>query len=206
MQSDVDDDEITVIASNTTKAVKARTTISNDIPNHSVQQHSMAATARALFGAPRHKSLQKMSHAIMGTGATAIFIMEGTPVENKRIATKPLTINLPDGSKIRSSHCCDVTILGLLVILTGHIVPSLSIASLIGVRVLCNAGCKVTFCKDHCDIIYNDKIILQGRKDPATDIWIIPISPAPQSPHMQKWQSKHPQMQERQPSQTRPDM
>jgi hypothetical protein len=32
----------------------------------------------------------------MDTGATAIFIMEGTPVANKRIATKPLTINLPD--------------------------------------------------------------------------------------------------------------
>jgi hypothetical protein len=31
----------------------------------------------------------------MDTGATAIFIMEGTPVENKQIATKPLTINLP---------------------------------------------------------------------------------------------------------------
>ena len=100
MQSDVDDDEITVIALNTTKAVKTRIKISNTIPNHSVQQHSMAATARALFVAPGHNSLQKLSHAIMDTGATAIFIMEGTPVEDKRIATKPLTINLPDGSKI----------------------------------------------------------------------------------------------------------
>ena len=118
----------------------------------------------------------------MDTGATAIFIMEGTPVENRRVATKPLTINLPDGSKIKSSHCCDVTIPGLPVILTGHIVPSLSIASLIGVRVLCNAGCKVTFYNDHCDIIYNDNIILQGHKDPATDLWTIPISPGKQTP------------------------
>ena len=59
----------------------------------------MAATARALFGAPGHNCLQKMSHAIMDTGVTAIFIMEGTPVGNKQIATKPLTINLPDGKK-----------------------------------------------------------------------------------------------------------
>jgi len=101
-------------------------------------------------------------------------------VINKRIATKPLTINLPDGSKIKSSHCCDVTIPGLPIVLTGHIVPSLSIASLIGVRVLCNAGCKVTFCKEHCDIIYNGKVILQGRKDPATDLWTIPLSPEAQ--------------------------
>ena len=96
MQSDVDDDDVTVIASNTTKAVKSRTKITKAIPPHSVQRLSMAATARALFGAPGHNSLQKLSHAIMDTGATEIFIMEGTPVENKRIATKPLTINLPD--------------------------------------------------------------------------------------------------------------
>ena len=61
----------------------------------------MAATARALFDAPGHNCLQKMSHAFMDTGATAIFIMEGAPVENKRIAKKPLTINLPDGTKIK---------------------------------------------------------------------------------------------------------
>jgi hypothetical protein len=136
----------------------------------------MAATARALFGVPGHDCLQKMSHAIMDTGATEIFIMEGTPVENKRIATKPLTINLPDGTKIKSLHCCDISIPVLPVILTGHIVLSLSIASLIGVHVLCDAGCTVTFCKDHCDIIYNDKTILKGCEDPTTNLWTIPIN------------------------------
>ena len=97
-QTDVDDDDITVIASNTTTAVKSRhkSKSTNDSPSQSVPRKTMAATARALFGAPGHDCLQKMSHAIMDTGATAIFIMEGTPVDNKRIATKPLTINLPD--------------------------------------------------------------------------------------------------------------
>jgi hypothetical protein len=57
------------------------------IPEPPVRQCSIAATARALFGAPGHNSLMKISHAIMDTGATAIFIMEGTPVENKLVAT-----------------------------------------------------------------------------------------------------------------------
>jgi hypothetical protein len=179
---DVEDDDITIITSNTTKAVKTRRKSNNVNLAQSVPQTTMAATACALFGSPGHKSLQKISHAIMDTGATAIFIMEGTPVENKQVATKPLIIYLPDGSKIKLLHCCNITIPGPPVILTGHIVPSLSIASLIGVRILCNAGCKATFCKDHCDIIYNDNIILQGRKDPATDLWTIPISPTEQTP------------------------
>jgi hypothetical protein len=83
MQPDVDDNDITVIASNTSKAVKSRTKRTMAIPNQPVHRRSMAATARALFGAPGHNSLQKLSHAIMDTGATAIFIMEGAPVENK---------------------------------------------------------------------------------------------------------------------------
>ena len=103
MQTNVDDDDITVIASNTTTAVKARNKTTEIIPNHSVQQQSMAATARAIFGAPGHDCLQKMSQAIMDTGATAIFIMEGTPVDNKRIATEPLTSKLPSGTKIKST-------------------------------------------------------------------------------------------------------
>ena len=74
-------------------------------PIQNIQQQTMAATARALFGAPGHKRLQLITHAIVDTGAMAIFIMEGTPVDNKRIATKPLTINLPDGTKIKSTHC-----------------------------------------------------------------------------------------------------
>jgi hypothetical protein len=83
------------------------------------------------------------NQAIADTGATSIFIMEGADVDNKRPAMLPLTINLPDGKQIRSTHVCDIQIPGLPTMLLGHIVSSLSIASLIGIRPLCQAGCKV---------------------------------------------------------------
>jgi hypothetical protein len=139
----------------------------------------MAAAARTLLGAPSHIKVNKVakngSQAIVDTGATAIFVMEGTPVDNKRVATHPLTINLPDGTNIKSSHCCDIKIPGLPTVLTGHIVPGLSIASLIGVRVLCAAGCTVNFTNDHCDVIYNKKVLMRGYKDPNNDLWTLPI-------------------------------
>jgi hypothetical protein len=53
------------------------------------------------------------SHAIVDTGATGIFVMDRSKVENKRLATKPLIINLPDGTKVKSTHECDITIPGL---------------------------------------------------------------------------------------------
>ena len=76
------------------------------------------------------------SKAFADTGATAIFVMEDIPVNKKRRAIKPLTINLPDGTRVKSMHECNITITGLPQVLTGHIVPQSTIASLIGIRVL----------------------------------------------------------------------
>jgi hypothetical protein len=109
----------------------------------------LAATARAIFGnsMPQYRNAITIAanQAIADTGATSIFIMKGPDVANKCVATAPLTINLPDGKKIQSTHVCDIHIHGLPTVLVGHIGPSMSIASLIGIRPLCKAVCTVTF-------------------------------------------------------------
>jgi hypothetical protein len=76
-----------------------------------------------------------------------------------------------------STHTCNITILGPPKVLVGHVVPKLSIALLIGIRVLCNARCKVLFTKSKCDVWYNGKVILSGNKDPSADLWALPIKP-----------------------------
>jgi hypothetical protein len=68
--------------------------------------------------------------------------------------------------------------------LVGHIVPKLSIALLIGIRVLCDAGCEVVFTKTNCNVWYKGKIILREKKDPSTDLWTLPIGP-----NTKKWNS-----------------
>jgi hypothetical protein len=70
---------------------------------------------------------------------------------------------------------CDIRINGLPVVLTGHIIPDLSIALLFGIRVLPEAGCEVTFTHDECVVHYNNKIILRGEKDPSMDLWTLPL-------------------------------
>ena len=101
--------------------------------------------------------------------------MEGIDVVNKRTVTEPLIINLPDGKKVKSTHVCDIIIPGLPTVLLGHIVPSLTVASLIGIRPLCKAGCTVVFDDKKCEVIFNDTVILRGCKDPSTDLWTLPI-------------------------------
>ncbi len=114
-----------------------------------------------------------MNQAILDdTGATWIFIMDNVDVENK---CQPLTIDLPDGKKVMSTHMCDIWVPGLPTVLTRHIVPSLSIASLIGICLLCKAGWRVVFDNNKCNMIFNCALILRGYKDLSTDLWTLPI-------------------------------
>jgi hypothetical protein len=133
---------------------------------------------RTLFGCPMPQYLNALTiatnQAIADTGATSIFIMEGADVNNKCPATVPLTIDLPDGKWVQSTHVCDIRIPGLPTVLTGHIVPSLRIASLIGIRPLCKAGCKVIFDNKKCNVVFDGVVILRGFKDPSTNLWTLP--------------------------------
>ncbi len=94
---------------------------------------------------------------------------------NKGVAVKPLTINLPDGKRIMLTHICDINIHGLPTVLTGHIVLSLAITSLIGVCPLCKAGCTVVVDNKKCDVMSKGKVILREFKDPTTNLWTLPI-------------------------------
>jgi hypothetical protein len=76
----------------------------------------MVATVRLIFGQPLPEYLSAITiathQAIADTGVTSIFIIDGVNVVNKRLATKALTIDMPDGRKVMSTHACDITILG----------------------------------------------------------------------------------------------
>jgi hypothetical protein len=62
-------------------------------------------------------------------------------------------------------------------VLEGHIVPDLTVASLVGIRKLCKMGCTVLFTDTACYVKYQGKVILMGYKDPSTDLWVLPITP-----------------------------
>jgi hypothetical protein len=134
----------------------------------------------SIFGLPLQEFLNAIriasTHVIVDTRATSIFFMDGIDVINKRITNSPLTINMPDKQKVKSTHVCDITIPGLPTILMGHIVPHLAIMLLIGIWPLCNAGCTVTFDRNKCNVIYNGAMILRGFKDIPTDLWTLPIN------------------------------
>ena len=105
----------------------------------------------------------KSNYALLDSGATAHFLLQGTPVVNKQPTSNPLRIKLPDGSFIESTHTCNLNIPWLPSEITeAHIVPGLQHSSLISTRKFCDAGCTVRFDTDECKIFYKDKLVLAG--------------------------------------------
>jgi hypothetical protein len=96
----------------------------------------------------------QLNMTIITASATSVMVMRGTPMKNICPATNPLNINLPDRKVVKSTHVCDLKVPGLPYVLEGHIIPNLTVASLIGIRILCNVGCIVVFMNAACHVMY----------------------------------------------------
>jgi hypothetical protein len=118
-----------------------------------------------------HAMIIKPTHAVADTGATSVFVMEGTPCKNLRLAENPITFSLPDGKKVTLMHICNITIPGLPFTLLGHIVPKMKVASLLGIRVLFKVQGRLQsiFDDKKCQVIFNNKVILTGIKVPSSN-------------------------------------
>jgi hypothetical protein len=117
-----------------------------------------------------------ITHAVADTGATSVLVMKNTPMKNICPTTNPLNINLPDGTIVKSTHICNLEIPGVPHVLEGHIVPELTVASLVGIRILCKLGCTVLFTDTACYVRYQGNGILTGYNNQSTDLWVLPIT------------------------------
>ncbi len=129
----IDDDNITIITSNVSDGLTSGFLMAFSL----IAQKQQSKAYAAINIAP--------NEAIADSGATQIFIMEGTPVLNKQKPMCPLKVALANGCWVLSTHMCDIVIPGLPLTLMGHNIPELSIASLFGIRVLMEVGLPVKF-------------------------------------------------------------
>ena len=124
--------------------------------------------------------------AVADTGATGHFVLPGTPVTNVKVAQHPLKIHLPDVDCLTSTHTYKLDISWLPNdAKESHIVPGLAHASLISIKILCDAGCKVTYDDDECRVYYNRKVVWIGKREPQTGLWILPLTDTTRRPKTQ---------------------
>ena len=127
-----EDDEATVVTSNVSRQHKSnqptasRTTCDQPVAPTDTCLQALPLTATL------HTTTRHQHYAIFDSGATAHFLVDKAHVVNKRPALKPLTIRLPNGKHIVSTHTCNLDLPWLPHSITeAHIVPGLSHSSLI---------------------------------------------------------------------------
>ena len=128
---------------------------------------------------------------IADTGSTGNYGSEATPHTNKRVATNPLIVTMPNGDTVKSTHTCDFDLPSLPPEARhGHIFPNFPAGALLSIGVLCDAGCRVSFDNERMIVVYKGNAILRGtRSETETNkLWCIdePVSqPSQQSAPMQ---------------------
>eukprot|EP00804_Cyclotella_cryptica_P024589 CCRYP_001603-RA/>CCRYP_001603-RA protein AED:0.24 eAED:0.18 QI:0/0/0/1/1/1/2/0/837 len=172
-----DDDDITIITSNCSSCPRqpsSTDTISTNHSNPSTSTFSCASHANSI------NITLGTDEAIADSGATAHFLLPSVTISNKRKATHPLNITLPDGEVIQSTHEGNLNLPGLGDAATlAHVVPGLAHSSLLSIKQLCDNGCHVLFTKQDCKDYRKAELMLVGKRHPATGLWVVPTNSHP---------------------------
>ncbi len=176
------DDDITVVTSNTSTSVKARR-LRQDLHDRPPYQDLfiMLPSTNVDHQCNATGSIDiPEGWGLLDSGATSIYMTQKDAEKyaiDVQTTSSPIQVTLPDGTTACSSHTCRLNWPNLPPSITeGHILPGLAHFSLIPVSNFAQAGCHIVFTEHSVKITYQDKCILQGRRHPATGLWIVPLS------------------------------
>jgi hypothetical protein len=119
--------------------------------------------------------LKQHETAIVESGCTGHFLLVNAPCLNKVKSRTPLTVRLPNGATMESSHTADLDIPELNTAASkAHVFPGMANHSLLSVGQLCDECYIVTFRKDTVTICDSgNSQILSGPRDVNTGLWCI---------------------------------
>jgi hypothetical protein len=142
--------------------------------------------------APTPTPLHISSACIADTGCTGHYIHIDTPHLNRQPASPGISVLLPDGTTITSTHTATLDLPHLpATACVAHIFPALSSGSLLSIGLLCDHGCTATFHPDTVDISLDGATILTGARSPTTNLWTIDLAQLPSSPPTPIFLSHH---------------
>jgi hypothetical protein len=109
------------------------------------------------------------------SGCTGRFVLVNTPCLNKVKSRAPLTVRLPNGATMESSHTAELDIPELNAAASkAHVFPGMANHSLLSVGQLCDEGYIVTFKQASVTICDSDNSkLLSGPRYVNTGLWRI---------------------------------
>jgi hypothetical protein len=135
------------------------------------------ATIGALANLATAPLLKQHETAIVDSGCTGHFLLVNAPCLNKVKSRTPLTVRLPNGATMDSSHTAELDIPELNAAESkAHIFPLMANHSLLSVGQLCDEGYIVTFKQASVKVCNSQKSqILSSPRDLDTGIWRISL-------------------------------
>jgi hypothetical protein len=117
--------------------------------------------------------------AILDSGCTSNIWSATAPCTSNQAAHIPLSVNMPNGMSIQSSHTCDLLLTDLPPQARKvHVFPGLVDNSLISVGQLCDNECDVIFNKDTVSGMNNGNCVMLGARDPQSGLWRVNLENA----------------------------
>jgi hypothetical protein len=126
---------------------------------------------------------------IADSGSSGKYATIDLPVINSQTTTTPITIKLPNGHHVTSTHESKLNLPMLLPAARHvHIVPGLHNCSLLSIGQLCDsAGYEVLFINRYMSVLSDGQCILQDNRSAATRLWHVTTTnvnlPLPAPPH-----------------------
>jgi hypothetical protein len=114
--------------------------------------------------------------AMLDSGCTSIFLSSTAPCTSKKTSHIPLSVNIPNGTSIYSSHMCDLLITDLPPqAWRAHILSGLVHNLLISVGQWCDNRCDITFKKEAVSVMKDGKCLMLGSQDSRSDLWRVDL-------------------------------
>ena len=112
--------------------------------------------------------------AVLDSGATSHFLVVDTTATKVTPATNPVTVTIPDGSTLKSTHVRKLDLPRLpMAARIGHVIPGLASQSLVPVVQLTDAGCGSRFLKHCVTVTHKGRVELEGAKDINNKLWMV---------------------------------
>ena len=115
---------------------------------------------------------------IADTGCSAHYIQVTGPVTDIQPACNPISVVLPDGTTMISTHTASLPIPSLpYAARSCHLFPSLATGSLLSIGQLCDHGCTALFTATHLHIALAGQPLLEGYRSGPYGHWIVHLQP-----------------------------
>ena len=101
------------------------------------------------------------------------------PIFNVQQTAIPVSVTLPDNSTMTNTHEATLRLPGVSPSASKAYVFNNMASSLLSIGQLCDDGCIATFDKDSVVIAKDNAVILQGKRDPSTKLWMVDLNCSP---------------------------